>query len=116
MTEYASTDDLIAGEDPAEDLPLPSGRTVRVRGLSRYEWFLVGKRSSDNGNDGNVGEILMIKMGLVEPKMTDAQVTTWRKRSGAGRDIAAVSDRIRELTGVSEGADKSPVRTDGDES
>lgn len=106
MTEYASADDLVAeSEESSEDVALPSGKTVRVRGLSRYEWFLAGKMSSDG--DPNAFETSMVQMGLVTPSMSPKQVEAWRKRPGKSPDLAAVSGKIRELSGHGEGAAKS---------
>lgn len=107
MTEYASLDDLTACGDGAEDLTLPSGKVVRVRGLSRFEWFLVGKKANDHDGDGGVAETLLLKMGLVAPELSETQADRWRKQPGAGPDVAAASNKIRALTGVGEGADKS---------
>lgn len=106
-TEYASADDLLSGDDVGPvDVTLPSGRTVQVRGLSRYEYFLAGKTTE---GDGNAFEVQVIKMGMVAPAMTQAQVEKWRKRPGVIADVAAVSNRIRDLSGAGEGADKSSV-------
>jgi len=110
VTEYASIDDLTAetGEESAPDVLLPSGKTVRVRGLSRFEWFLAGKGNTDG--DPNVFETRMVAMGMVAPPMTEKQVEKWRKRPGSSPDVGIVSDRIRELSGHGEGADKSDLR------
>lgn len=116
MTEYASLDDLTAdtGEESTPDVLLPSGKTVRVRGLSRFEWFLAGKGNNDS--DPNIFETRMVAMGMVAPPMTEKQVEKWRKRPGSSPDVGVVSDRIRDLSGHGEGADKSALRADGDES
>lgn len=114
MTEYASFESLAAAdEDGPVDVALSGGRIVQVRGLSRYEWFLAGK-----GTDGdpNAFETRMVAMGLAEPKLSEKQVDAWRKRPGTVPDLSAVSDRIRQLTGIDEGADKSDVREVGEPS
>lgn len=108
MAEYATFDDLAGGDDDGPvDLTLPSGRIVQVRGLSRYEWFLAGKETS---GEPNGFEAYMISIGMTAPKLSRKQVDTWRRRPGTVRDLAVLSDRIRELTGIDEGADKSDVR------
>lgn len=110
MTEYASFEDLTA-ESPEDDeerlIVLKSGKIVRVRGLSRYEWFLAGKNTD---GDANAFEAELIAMGMDEPRLTKKQAEAWRKKAGSYADISAVSDRIRKLTGVDEGADKSDLR------
>lgn len=113
---YAGADDLVGADegDDAEDLLLPSGRKVRVRGLSRYEWFLAGKNSPEG--DPNLFETEIITMGLVTPAMTKAQVNRWRRRPGTYPDLSVLCDKIRSLTGVDEGAQKSDLREVGSDS
>lgn len=105
MTEYASFDDLVSGslDDEAEDLTLPSGKVVRIRGLSRHELMFNGKGTEDNA----VIEARNVKSCLVEPKLTIAQVEQWQRRSKAGGDFKVLSEKIRDLSGLGEGADKS---------
>lgn len=105
-TEYASPADLAVNEvlDDAEDVTLPNGKKVRVRGLTRYELMLAGKNTEDN----ELIERRNLVMALVEPKMTEAQVEAWQ-RAAKGPTLKAVSDKIRELSGISEGAGKSDV-------
>lgn len=106
MGDYATTDDLLAAAaDEYADVILRGGKTVRVRGLSRYEWFLTGKLS--DGGDANKFEQAMVQMGMVEPPMSSKQVEEWRNRPGTSPDLHAVSRVIRELSGQGEGADKS---------
>lgn len=105
MTEYASIDDLTAGslDDQAEDLTLPSGKVVRVRGLSRYELMFNGKGTEDS----RVIEVRNAVSCLVQPKLTVAQAEQWQRRSLAGGDFKVLSEKIRDLSGLGEGADKS---------
>jgi hypothetical protein len=111
MTEYASAADLAAGDlGDGEDLTLPSGKTVRVRGLSRYELMLTGKGTDDNA----LIERRNVAVCLVQPSMTEKQVEAWQKNSTAGGDFRALSEKIRDLSGLGEGAGKSDVDADGD--
>jgi hypothetical protein len=114
VTEYASFDDLVAGslDDDAEDLTLPSGRVVRVRGLSRHELMFNGKGTDDS----ELIERRNVVSCLVAPKLTLPQVEQWQRRAPAGGDFRVLSEKIRDLSGLGEGADKSGVRADGDES
>lgn len=106
MTEYASADDLIAGDlGDGEDFTLPSGQRVRVRGLSRYELMLNGKGT----DDAQVIEARNVHSCLVEPKLTIKQVEAWQRQSLAGGDFRALSERIRDLSGLGEGAGKSDL-------
>jgi hypothetical protein len=108
MTEYASFDDLVSGvlEDGAEDLTLPSGKVVRVRGLSRHELIFNGKGTEDTA----LIERRNVVACLVEPKLTLPQVEQWQRTSPAGGDLRVLSEKIRDLSGLGEGADKSDLR------
>lgn len=108
MSEYLSIEALTApdADGLGEDVTLPSGGTVRVRGLSRQEWFLVGKVGD---GDGNASEAFMLHKALVVPALTLKQVEAWRAKPSASQDVAAASAKVRELTGVAEGAAKSNV-------
>lgn len=114
MTEYASFDDLVAGslDDDAEDVTLPSGKVVRVRGLSRHELMFNGKGTEDSAEI----ERRNVNSCLVEPKLTIQQVEQWQRRSAAGGDFRVLSEKIRDLSGLGEGADKSDLRDVRDES
>ena len=107
MTEYASIDDL--GGDVAEDtrdVTLPNGKVVKVRGLSRFELIGNGK----NTDDGALIERRNVACCMVEPKMTVAQVEAWQKKAAAGGAFKQISEAIRDLSGLGEGADKSDLR------
>ncbi|WP_433117097.1 hypothetical protein [Micromonospora sp. CA-246542] len=105
-TEYASPADLAINEveDSAEDVILPNGKKVRVRGLTRYELVLAGKGTEDN----ELIERRNLAMALVQPKMTEAQVEAFQ-RAAKGPTLKAITDKVRELSGLNEGAGKSDV-------
>jgi hypothetical protein len=109
MSEYASIDDLTEGDDVGQvtrDVPLPNGKVVKVRGLSRYELLLNGKNTEDTA----LIERRNIATCMVEPRMTLAQVEVWQKKASAGGAFGALSTAIRDLSGLGEGADKSDVQ------
>lgn len=106
MTKYSSADDLVAGDlGDGEDFTLPSGKTVRVRGLSRYELIFNGKGTEDAG----LIERRNVVSAVLEPKLTLPQVEAWQRNSRAGGDFKALSEAIRDLSGLGEGAQKSEV-------
>jgi hypothetical protein len=108
---YSSADDLIAGDlGDGEDVTLPSGKTVRVRGLSRYELIFNGKGTEDSG----LIERRNVVSAVLEPKLTLPQVEAWQRSSRAGGDFKALSETIRDLSGLGEGAQKSEVATASD--
>lgn len=107
---YASADDLVVGDlGDGEDLTLPSGKKVRLRGLSRHELHFSGKGTEDNA----LIERRNIVSCLVQPRMTMAQVEQWQRSSTAGGDLKALSEAILERSSLKQGADKSDLRTDG---
>jgi hypothetical protein len=118
MTEYASADELAEGDlGDGEDFKLPSGKTVRIRGLTRYESMFSTKGLMNA--DGILTDIALYERRqvvacVVQPKLTLAQVEQWQRKSGANGDLKALMDRIKELSGRGEGADKSDLRVDGD--
>ena len=107
MSEYASADDLLV-EDPAgpetADVTLSTGKVVKVRGMTRMELLLSRKDTTD------VAEIerRMLAYCMVEPRMTVKQVEVWQRKTGP-MVIAPVTEVIRDLSGLGEGADKSGV-------
>jgi hypothetical protein len=112
MTTYASFEDLTAGADEPEtlDVALPSGKVVQVRGLSRKEHLWIGKGTDDAAEI----ERRILLAGMAQPKLTDAQLKAWQEKPGGSKDVAVVSDAIRDLSGFGEGAQKSHVVADGD--
>jgi hypothetical protein len=110
MAEYASLDELATVSDDTEDVTLPSGVKVLVRGLTRYE-LLTNGRGTD---DSSLIERRNLATCLVAPKLTIGQAERWQKASKPG-DIGIVTDAIRRLSGLGEGAQKSSVPADGDD-
>jgi hypothetical protein len=112
MTEYASADDLVAGDlGDGEDLTLPSGKTVLVRGLSRHELMFSNKGTEDTA----LVERRNVVACLLQPKLTMSQVEAWQRRSLAGGDFKVLSEKIRDLSGLGEGAAKSDPGAPGDD-
>lgn len=108
MNEYASFDDLVEPVDATEDVEIGNGRKVKVRGLTRYELLLSAKGT----DDASVVERRNLAACLVEPKLTLPQVEKWQK-SSPPNVIGKVTDAIRRLSGLAEGAQKSDVSGDG---
>lgn len=104
---YSSADDLTTGDLDleGEDLKLPSGRLVRVRGLSRFEIITFGQ----DGASGDQIERRNIAACVLAPKLTPAQIERWQKSDTAGGDLRVLSEKIRDLSGLGEGAQKSHV-------
>ena len=110
-TEYASADDLFAttADSGAIDFPLASGKVVRLRGLTRAEHLWIGKGTEDAAEI----EARMVSKAMLSPAMSVEKVKAWQA-SAASSAVSEITDKIRELSGFGEGADKSDVRADGD--
>lgn len=99
--------------DLADVVPLPSGGTVSVRGLSRDEQLHAVKQD-DITTAGMprfertaVIESRVVAAGMVDPQMTADEVRQWQQVPGRAADVSAVSVRIQELSGMLEAAPKA---------
>ena len=83
---------------PRAEFETPAG-TLLLRGLSRAEIMSLRKV----GQSGDVDEVdkRMLRLGVVEPALTDADVKTWREAWPAA-EIDAVVSKIAELSGMHE--------------
>lgn len=109
MSGYANLDDLFGNGAPdTEDVELPGGATVKVRGLTRYELLLNAKGDID----ALTIERRNVSTCMVEPAMSEDQVAQWQRSSPPGV-IGKITDVIRRLSGLAEGAAKSDVPGDG---
>lgn len=116
MSEYASPETLIQVRAGEEDVTLPSGALVRVRGLSRGEVFMMQKSRADGGiRDEAAWERRMIHLAMLQPELSEEQVGTWQQ-GPAGGDLETLGEKIRELSKLGQGAEKSGVPGAGDES
>jgi len=108
---YSSVADLTNVELEEDDVELPGGRLVRVRELSRAEVLRIRK---ENGEDSLKIERATLVAAMVNPRMTADEAAAWQRKSGVNKDIGLVQQRIQELSGMAEGADKSRVDSNGD--
>lgn len=103
---FATAEDLFAllATDSEADVFLPGGRAVRVRGLTRAEHLWIGKGTTDPAEL----EARMLSKGLVVPALSLEAAKRFQD-SAPSSVVAAITDRIRELSGFGEGARKSAV-------
>lgn len=96
-----------------DDVEIPGVGTARVRALSHHE-VLAMRKAADmdmakfDGPRALLIERKMIALAMIDPVLTEDEVAAWQENSPAG-ELADVSDRISELSGLFEGADKSGV-------
>lgn len=86
---------LFAAALPEDDVETHAG-TIRVRGLSRAEVFKL-KRYTYAEQDQL--DQKMLEWGVVEPKLTEAEVRAWRA-AWTTDQLDAVTERIAELSGM----------------
>lgn len=98
---------LLRSRLPEDDVEIPDLGTVRVRGLSRYEVLLAQKELPK----GVLAmERVMLRFGMVDPPMSEDDVTAWQKASPAG-ELEPVTRRIQSLSGMGDGADKAQYKS-----
>jgi hypothetical protein len=93
---------------PTEEVEIPGVGTVTVRGLSRGESLLVGKAEGDP----TATERTMLRFGMVDPVMTDADIRDWLKVA-PNAHVDPISRKIAELSGMLEDAPKAAFQGDG---
>jgi hypothetical protein len=82
---------------------LPDGSEVGVRALTRDEVL-----TAEGQPTGEARSNYIVSTGMTDPKMSAEDVAAWASGGAAG-DLVAVSERIAELSGLKQGADKSGV-------
>jgi hypothetical protein len=105
--QYVSVEELTANRstDNEEDYELPGVGWIRIRGLSRAEFMEAGKRY---GQDMAAQERFILSRCVIIPRVTEADAGHWQQASGIN-EINKLAMHINEMSGLSEGADKSGV-------
>lgn len=95
-----------------DELTLPSGEVVAVRGLTGMEIALISKRNAQllDDPDHPGGAAIQIGIMLGKTKIREAEVAgiEWLK-SHSGNDFKALADEIETRSGFGPGATKSAV-------
>lgn len=100
----ADKDKLLAPRLPEDTVEIPGMGTVRVRGLSRGEFYALRKVTSDELDyDSKV-----LARCMLEPAMNEDEVRQWIRSAPAG-EHSPVFSKINELSGIGQGADKSDL-------
>lgn len=90
------------------DFVLPSGETMRMRGMTGYEISLAQKT---RGGDSLAMNAFMLGLGMDADEKTAEQVGLgWMKAHLAG-DFRAATEHLKTLSGLDEDAAKSSVDT-----
>lgn len=99
--------------DQDDELTLPSGEVVPIRGLTGMEVALISKRNAQLNDDLDAPAGVAIQVGLVvcgKTRVRDAEAagTEWLLTHTAA-DFTAVGNAIEERSGFGSGATKSNV-------
>lgn len=96
---------LLTPRVPEGTVELEGIGTVRVRGLSRGEVYMTQQAKGVEAMERKI-----LALGLLDPPMTEAEVGEWQRNSPAG-EMEPVAEKIRQLSGLTTGADKAAVQT-----
>lgn len=83
---------------------LPDGSEVEVRALTRDEVYQSEKVDNEQGRAGR--DNFIISTAMTNPKLSPDDVALMGAEGDAG-DTTAILERIAELSGLKQGADKS---------
>jgi len=95
-----------------EELTLPSGEVVNVRGLTGMEVALISKRnaalSDDPDSPGGVAIQVGLMLGKTKIREAEAAGVAWLN-SHSATDFTTLGNAIERLSGFGKGAAKSAV-------
>lgn len=94
---------------PEDTVDIEGVGSVRVRALTRGEVYKV-QQLKGRGD----AERRILAWGLLDPELTENEVRQWQDNSPAG-EMEPVADKIRELSGLNQDADKESYKSAGDE-
>jgi len=100
-----SKEQLLKARLGEAEVQLPGVGTVRVRALSRGEIFRLQKLKT---KETGARERLILSLGMLDPAMTQLEVESWQEAAPAG-ELDPVVDKIRDLSGLDEKAEKEAV-------
>lgn len=102
---------LLAGDGSDSETRLVDTHAgkVTVRALTRSEVMHLNKGRELGKIDIAQFECKMVALALVEPQVTEDEVHAWQERERAGGALADITDVIAEMSGLSQGAQKSRV-------
>lgn len=111
MTDVDVKNALLVGPpEKGETRVIPSyAGDLTVRGVSRGEVFRLKGLKADGKINQQQFEAHLVAAGMVSPVMTPEEVAAWQEADLAAGVLGDVSDAISELSGLSQGAQKSRV-------
>lgn len=104
-----TTAEILARRRGEETVTLPGGGDVRIRALSRDDIIAAGELAQ---GEGGARDDYIVSCSLLEPVMSPSEVSEWGKNGAAG-DLVFLTEQIRDLSHLQEGAGKSRVPRPG---
>ena len=108
---------LLAGGDLGEGTAKVETHAgvVTVRALTRSEVLRLNTGRELGVIDVAGFERQMVAIAMVDPVMTEDDVKVWQDHERAGGALADITDKISDLSGLAQGAQKSGVQGAGDQ-
>ena len=100
VTEYVDFEALLKPRITEHDFTIEGVGTVRVRALSRAEAHRAQRTGKNNAPiDLEVMERRLIRMSMVLPKLTEAQVDLWMQAAPGG-ELTKLVNFITDISGM----------------
>jgi hypothetical protein len=90
---------------PTAEVEIPGVGTVTVRGMSRMELMLAAKP-----DDHMEQEALLLHWCMVDPALSKSDAKRWQE-SSLPDEIAKVTEKIRDLSGIKPGGDREVAKS-----
>jgi len=105
--QYASVEDLARPRSGVEeeDYEVPGVGWIRIKGITRADFLTAQRRF---GEDLQAQERFILSRSVIQPRVTEAIAGQWQEASGV-QEINKLAMRINEMSGITQGADKSVV-------
>ncbi len=81
--------------------------TVTVRGLTRFEFAMLGKKYPEAGPEQ---ERDTLSIAMVDPEMSPAEIEAWQKASPID-EINRVAMEVNRLSGIGKAAEKEAYKS-----
>lgn len=105
MTARLTREQILTRKIGGEVVTLPSGGTVKVRGLTRNQ-----AQQVQDAPEGIDRDSMMIHLGLVDPELSAEDVVAWFDVAPAG-DVLAIAREVSRLSGMLEGQGKQATKS-----
>jgi hypothetical protein len=96
---------LLKARIPEYEYEIPGVGSIVIRPMTREEMHTITGR---NKKDTLRGEVQVLAACMVDPKLSEDEVAQWQRSSPSG-ELSKIVNKIMELSGLTEDADKSDL-------